>query len=363
MEQTMDYLSADQPIPGQNYVCLSFISPEKVIRDRHIFYVQQFLKSIYKTPEIPSDQLETLTEEQREDIMKLRVQKMFEEGFSYESIEGAFQDFLVNNEETVGREFDATNDFRTSVRGLKVRGVFDTAAEARSRAERIRRRDPNFHVFVGQVGYWLPWDPNPENVQDQNYAESQLNELVHRYQENKERKDELFEMEKDEQRKAAIRENMRRKRELEEKMEGVEEQVRTKVNTDVDTSTTEQAEQELSTDTDALGKIEELREMANDRDRHLLDNEKPISQIVSEQSTTPEENAALMEGTDPWLARRQEQTSSSSTTEQTSSSSTTEQTSSSSTTEQTSSTEQTSTTETENQATGEVVDDITNNIF
>ena len=35
-----DFLSVDQKAPGQNYCCLSFISPEKVInKKKHLFYM------------------------------------------------------------------------------------------------------------------------------------------------------------------------------------------------------------------------------------------------------------------------------------------------------------------------------------
>ena len=33
-EQEEDFLSVDTPIPGQNYVCLSFVSPEKMIKSK-----------------------------------------------------------------------------------------------------------------------------------------------------------------------------------------------------------------------------------------------------------------------------------------------------------------------------------------
>ena len=41
--------------------------------------------------------------------------------------------------------------------------------------------DNTFHVFVGQVGFWLPWDPEPSNISDEEYTESQLNDLVKNY--------------------------------------------------------------------------------------------------------------------------------------------------------------------------------------
>ena len=33
-EEKVDYLEVDDPIPGQNFVCLSFLSPEKLIQEK-----------------------------------------------------------------------------------------------------------------------------------------------------------------------------------------------------------------------------------------------------------------------------------------------------------------------------------------
>ena len=41
-----DYLTVDTPLPGQNFVCLSFISPEKVLTQKQEFYLQKFFTSI-----------------------------------------------------------------------------------------------------------------------------------------------------------------------------------------------------------------------------------------------------------------------------------------------------------------------------
>ena len=46
MELTEDYLEADREIRGQNYVCLSFISPENVLKNKQMFLVNKFLQSI-----------------------------------------------------------------------------------------------------------------------------------------------------------------------------------------------------------------------------------------------------------------------------------------------------------------------------
>ena len=43
-----DFLSPDQSVPGQNYVCLSFVSPEKVLQQKQVYKLLQFVKENYK---------------------------------------------------------------------------------------------------------------------------------------------------------------------------------------------------------------------------------------------------------------------------------------------------------------------------
>ena len=49
----VDLLDEDQPIAGQKFVCLSFISPEKVLKDKNLFFFEQFMKQydMYKSLE------------------------------------------------------------------------------------------------------------------------------------------------------------------------------------------------------------------------------------------------------------------------------------------------------------------------
>jgi hypothetical protein len=46
------------------------------------------------------------------------------------------------------------------------------------------------------MGAWLPWDPEPEEVQDQQYYNDQLNKLMGSYRENAAKRDAFFEEEK-----------------------------------------------------------------------------------------------------------------------------------------------------------------------
>lgn len=174
-----DYLEVDPPIAGQNFVCLSFVSPEDMIRKKSIFEGRKFLQHLFDKMKLPEEDPNRLTMEQV-------IQKCTMDGYL---------DYAVSHEEENTRQFNEENEFRTSVHGLKVRGVYETMKEAQRRAKVLQTRDETFHVFVGQVGYWLPWDPNPDNIENQEYSEQTLNEIVKKYKENKQSKDEMWESE------------------------------------------------------------------------------------------------------------------------------------------------------------------------
>jgi hypothetical protein len=41
----VDLLEEDKPISGQKFVCMSFISPDKILKQKEIFYFEEFLKN------------------------------------------------------------------------------------------------------------------------------------------------------------------------------------------------------------------------------------------------------------------------------------------------------------------------------
>ena len=158
-----DFLEVDNAINGQKYVLLSFVSPEKVLKDKQLFSFHKYLKH-------------------KDENYELTHEKFVED----------YTNFMYSNQENVNSEFNEMVDFKTSVRGLKVRGVYETYREAKIKAARLQKVDRTFHVFIGQVGYWLPWDPEPDNIEDQEYLNKELNTLVHEYKKNQEYKDEVF---------------------------------------------------------------------------------------------------------------------------------------------------------------------------
>jgi hypothetical protein len=46
------------------------------------------------------------------------------------------------------------------------------------------------------MGYWLPWNPNADAIQDQDYMLPELNDLMEKYQRNVEQRNEFFDKNK-----------------------------------------------------------------------------------------------------------------------------------------------------------------------
>lgn len=188
-EEEIDFLEVDRPIPGQNYVCLSFISPEKILENKNLYILYKFHMSMNEGCDL-----------------------------TFDNFKEKYDDFGEQNEDVIQKEFDLICDFQTNVRSVKIRGIYDSQREANVRAQVLQKMDNSFHVYVAQVGYWLPWDPNPNKIEDQEYLNNDLNRLNKEYNKNQTKKDMFYEEQKREKKMSAIRDSEEKKRKnLEEK--------------------------------------------------------------------------------------------------------------------------------------------------
>ena len=223
-EQREDFLMEDADVPGQKFCLLSFLSPEKVLAKKDLFFFDKFLKSFelsfrvktfetYLMSQIKSinDKLnadadaadakdlsgaaQTLRDARvRVDLVMDSLQSYYKQkqsDLTMSKLKENFEDFMFTNKEKLEEEFFTLNEFRTSVRGLKVRGSYNSKEEAVARSKKLQRADPIHNIFVAEVGKWLPWDPAPSDVPEQEYAEEQLNTLMKKYKENEEARDEF----------------------------------------------------------------------------------------------------------------------------------------------------------------------------
>jgi len=220
-----DFLDEDKEIPGQKFCLLSFLSPEKVLTSKDASFFSSFVKDYeiqYKTKKLEAflaDTVRTVNSKLESEAVKaekldlsgiavicrtsqVKMETVLADLEGYvrknqaeikeTTIQEAYEDFLYKNGTRLEEEFYAKNNFRTSVRGLKIRGVYASQGEAVARSKQLQRNDTIHNVFVGEVGKWLPWDPNPNAVAEQEYAEDQLNTLMKKYKENETARDTFY---------------------------------------------------------------------------------------------------------------------------------------------------------------------------
>ena len=211
----VDVLDEDKAISGQKFVCVSFISPDKILKQKDMFFFEEFLKSFefsksfekytqflnflsYKY-NLPFD---NLTEDLKEFVNSEK------DNLVSTSLEDEFKNFLDGNEERLENEFNIHNNFQTSTRGLKVRGVYPTQEEAELRCRLLREVDPNHDVYVGPVGMWMPWEPEAYKTGKVEYLEEELNQLMSEKIKNEEKAKQEFEKRILETKRKAIEDNI-----------------------------------------------------------------------------------------------------------------------------------------------------------
>jgi hypothetical protein len=187
----IDLLDEDKPIAGQKFVCLSFVSPEKILRNKELFFFQEFLKnydfekSLEKFNQFVNFisfkyklNSESLTSDLKEFVLseKSKLQE--------ESVVDDYKNFTDKYEDNLEEQFSNSNSYQTSTRGIKVRGTFPNQQEAELRCKMLRELDPNHDVYVGQVGLWMPWEPEAYKTGKVEYLEEELNQLMHEKEEN-----------------------------------------------------------------------------------------------------------------------------------------------------------------------------------
>lgn len=212
----IDLCDEDQPIAGQKFACLSFISPENVLKKRELFFFEEFLKQwdfkksmdkFYEFIQFLSYKhnldVETIMTDYNDFIAEETI-KMRSQG-----VEDDYKNFLDKNEESMTLKFNRAHEFQTSVRGLKIRGVFPTQDEAELKCKKLRESDPNHDILVGPVGIWLPWDPDAYKTGRIEFMEDELNQLHNEKLKNEAKAKEEFERRVKETKRKAIEDNIK----------------------------------------------------------------------------------------------------------------------------------------------------------
>ncbi len=190
-----DFLDADPAVRGQNYVCLSFLSPSDVVHKKEAWIWSKFTEHFSKDVDEMLTNLQNTFPDFAGNVRSIRERHAYLFGSTEMSDE--FKQFYSNNFKELEDKYFSENNFQPTIYGLKVRGVYETQKEAQNRAMVLKKTDRKFDVYVGQVGLWLPWSPPCSAVESQEYMEKELQEMMQKYKENQDLKDHYFTTRKD----------------------------------------------------------------------------------------------------------------------------------------------------------------------
>jgi hypothetical protein len=219
----IDYLEEDPEIPTQRYSIISFISPEKVIKQKEEYFIEQFVKWLdydwkIKGMEHFVNFLSKKYSLKIDDLFKdlEEFTKVHNGEIKQTDVHEQYQIFLLKQEKELEAQFSEKVGFRTNVRGVKVRRVFANLEECQQYSKVLQRKYPRDNLYIGKVGCWLPWDPSEHMMPEVEYAEKELNELMRKYKENEVNRDIFFEEEKQQKIDAQRKENAARKKAAED---------------------------------------------------------------------------------------------------------------------------------------------------
>ena len=233
-EKVHESLIDDPKITGQEWCCVSFVSPENLIERRELFYMNCFLyeeinKNIGASAEHMakeannvvqgifdniiekySQSVDTKDKEMAEKLRELQKENAIDETkfvnkctrkffMDQNSITDKYTVYSTDNYQRLLEAYERKfNDERCSVRGFKVRGSFKTFEDAKAQCEKLQKLEKSVGIAIAPVGTWVPWDPSPDAVQDSEYMLPELNKLMHKYNEQNRNKEAMFEERKNE---------------------------------------------------------------------------------------------------------------------------------------------------------------------
>ena len=80
---------------------------------------------------------------------------------------------------------------------LKIKGVFDTVENAQNWAKKLQQVDGTFDIFLVKLYEWGPIPPNLDMIENQQYQEEVLNEIIQGHKDEQIRAKQFFNEHKD----------------------------------------------------------------------------------------------------------------------------------------------------------------------
>jgi hypothetical protein len=195
-----DHLAEDPTPEGQNYLVVSFMDPEDVVRDRHLWDFAKFVENweFAKTVNMFQEFLSFLAMKHAiraevihadfAEFVKSEVPRLRGECTVYDD----FAQFMESQWKELDKQYFEEFPFQTCVRGFKAYSVWETEKVARDVSDELRERHQNINVSVVQMGVWAPCNLADYRNNDVNYNIDELNQLTAEHKKNEHRAKSAF---------------------------------------------------------------------------------------------------------------------------------------------------------------------------
>lgn len=191
------YLTNDKEIEGQKFVCLSilFRAYQEETKRQHEEYTVEVAKEMKELEEQrkareeekkrsesgssdPSSSPDTVTLQSSSNSSSDSPSSDLPSSNASDFDSDTSLSIPSSTSLSIPSSTSSVSKFDSNFGTMKIRGVFGTYEEAAAHAKQLQSIDPYYNIWVGEVGKWLPLDPNPSSVKDQVYYEKELNEIL-----------------------------------------------------------------------------------------------------------------------------------------------------------------------------------------
>ena len=105
-EKEQDFLEVDAQVRGQEYCCISFVSPEDILAKKEVFYFEKYIKNISTRYSKIEEALNKYVP--KDELGPLRIEEFSMDG---KELENRYKDFIYVNSDKLESEFYEKNDF------------------------------------------------------------------------------------------------------------------------------------------------------------------------------------------------------------------------------------------------------------
>lgn len=104
-----------------------------------------------------------------------------EDEYKYTKIDCLDEDTPIPGQQYVLMSFISPERIMNcDIRGIKIRGVFASREKAEKALETLKNKDKYFDIWLGEVGKWLPWNPNTSQVEEVKYRNKKLDKIMNK---------------------------------------------------------------------------------------------------------------------------------------------------------------------------------------